>query len=215
MSERALGVLDALLSFHPETVLSGDDLVVFPSNAHLSLRAHGMAASTLRRHLSALVEAGIVLRRDSPNGKRYARKGRDGAITAAFGFDLSPLVARAQEFEALAEDVRAEREALRRARERVTLARRDLAKMIAAGLEQGVPLPAGGDLGPNWSVVHRRFRALVEGLPRAPSLDEIEAAAQGPGQNLRAGADADGADRRAQSRREAGVSGQGQPKAEG
>src|SRR6185437_6811818 len=100
LSERSLAVLDALLSFHPETVLSGDGLVVFPSNEQLCLRAHGMPASTLRRHLAALVEAGIVLRRDSPNGKRYARKGKNGEVAKAFGFDLSPLVARAGEFEA-------------------------------------------------------------------------------------------------------------------
>ena len=42
LSERSLAVLDALLSFHPETVLSGDGLVVFPSNEQLCLRAHGM-----------------------------------------------------------------------------------------------------------------------------------------------------------------------------
>ena len=30
VSERALAVLDALLSFHPETTLSGEGLIVFP-----------------------------------------------------------------------------------------------------------------------------------------------------------------------------------------
>ena len=82
VSERALSVLNALLSFYPETTLSGDDLVVFPSNEQLSLRAHGMPASTLRRHLAGLVDAGLVLRRDSPNGKRYARKGREGSFSS-------------------------------------------------------------------------------------------------------------------------------------
>src|SRR5450631_1440196 len=94
-SERALAVLDALLSFHPETALSGEDLIVFPSNHQLGLRAHGMAPATLRRHLAALVDCGLVIRRDSPNGKRYARKGQGGEIALAFGFDLGPLVARA------------------------------------------------------------------------------------------------------------------------
>ncbi|MFX9061784.1 helix-turn-helix domain-containing protein, partial [Acinetobacter baumannii] len=55
VSERALTVLDALLSFHQETTLSGEGLVVFPSNENLSLRAHGMAPATLRRHLAVLV----------------------------------------------------------------------------------------------------------------------------------------------------------------
>ena len=90
-SERALAVLDALLSFHPETTLSGEGLIVFPSNQQLALRAHGMAPATLRRHLAALVDCGLIIRRDSPNGKRFARKGQGGAIEMAFGFDLSPL----------------------------------------------------------------------------------------------------------------------------
>src|SRR5438874_4016431 len=55
VSERSLAVLNALLTFHPETALTGeDDLIVFPSNVQLSLRAHGMPISTLKRHLAAL-----------------------------------------------------------------------------------------------------------------------------------------------------------------
>ena len=143
VSERALAVLDALLSFHPETTLSGEGLIVFPSNQQLALRAHGMAPATLRRHLAALVDCGLIIRRDSPNGKRFARKGRGGTIEMAFGFELSPLVARAEEFEAWAEDVQAEERALRLVRERITLCRRDIAKMIATGIEEGVPDPQG------------------------------------------------------------------------
>ncbi|MGX1379184.1 DNA-binding MarR family transcriptional regulator [Bradyrhizobium japonicum] len=79
VSERSLSVLNALLTFHPQTALTGeDDLIVFPSNVQLSLRAHGMPISTLKRHLAALVDAGLIVRRDSPNGKRYVRKGWEG-----------------------------------------------------------------------------------------------------------------------------------------
>ena len=67
-----------------------------------------MAPATLRRHLAVLVDAGLIIRRDSPNGKRYARKDRGGEIAFAFGFDLSPLVARAAEFASSAEAVREE-----------------------------------------------------------------------------------------------------------
>src|SRR6202166_4578287 len=144
VSERALAVLDALLSFHPETALSGEGLIVFPSNQQLALRAHGMPPATLRRHLAALVDCGLVIRRDSPNGKRFARKGQGGAIEMAFGFDLSPLVARSEEFESWAEEVRAEERALRLVRERITLCRRDIAKMIATAIEESVPVRLAG-----------------------------------------------------------------------
>jgi replication initiation protein RepC len=76
LSDRALAVLSALLTFHPDTALTpGQDLVVFPSNRELSVRAHGPAPATLRRALAQLAGAGLVIRRDSPNGKRYARRG--------------------------------------------------------------------------------------------------------------------------------------------
>ncbi|WP_313292420.1 helix-turn-helix domain-containing protein, partial [Rhizobium rhizoryzae] len=56
LQDRALTVLDALLTFYPESELNCDSgLVVFPSNAQLSVRAHGITGTTLRRHLAALV----------------------------------------------------------------------------------------------------------------------------------------------------------------
>ena len=177
-SERALAVLDALLSFHPETTLIGEGLIVFPSNQQLALRAHGMAPATLRRHLAALVDCGLIIRRDSPNGKRFARKGQGGAIEMAFGFDLSPLVARAEEFEAWAEEVRAEERALRLVRERITLCRRDIAKMIATGTEEGVLTRRSGQGPADWAEVHRLYRGIIERLPRSAVREELEPVAE-------------------------------------
>ena len=174
VSERALAVLDALLSFHPETTLSGEGLIVFPSNQQLALRAHGMAPATLRRHLAALVDCGLIIRRDSPNGKRFARKGQGGTIEMAFGFDLSPLVARAEEFEAWAEDVLAEERALRLVRERITLCRRDIAKMIATGVEEGVPTRRAGQGPSDWSEIHRLYRGILDRVPRTATREELE-----------------------------------------
>jgi len=167
IGDRALAVLAGLLSFYPDDELSEENgLIVFPSNKQLSLRAHGMASATLRRHLAALVQCGIVLRRDSPNGKRYARKGRGGELEDAFGFSLAPLLARAEEFQAAAERVRAENRALKLMRERITLQRRDIAKLIEAALEEGAPGP--------WESLWRRFRTVVERLPRKASIVELE-----------------------------------------
>ena len=180
VSERALAVLDALLSFHPETTLSGEGLIVFPSNQQLALRAHGMAAATLRRHLAALVDCGLIIRRDSPNGKRFARKGQGGTIEMAFGFELSPLVARAEEFEAWAEDVQAEERALRLVRERITLCRRDIAKMIATGVEQGVPTRRAGQGPSDWSEIHGLYRSILDRLLRTATREELEPVAADP-----------------------------------
>ncbi|MCZ7859059.1 plasmid replication protein RepC [Agrobacterium salinitolerans] len=136
VTDRSLAVLNALLSFYPKNELSSEaGLVVFPSNTQLSLRAHGMAEQTLRRHLSALVEAGLIIRKDSPNGKRYARKHRGGEISEAYGFSLAPLLARKAEIEELAERIVSEQLDLQRLRENISLCRRDIQKlceMIAA-----------------------------------------------------------------------------------
>jgi replication initiation protein RepC len=179
VSERALAVLNALISFYPETTLTGEDeLVVFPSNEQLCLRTHGMPASTLRRQLAVLVDAGLIVRRDSPNGKRYARKGRGGEIKLAFGFDLAPLVVRAEEFERLAQEIEAEARAIKLAKERITLCRRDIAKMIATGIEERVPTRRAGQGPAAWQDVHNAFRALVEGIRRTATREELETAAE-------------------------------------
>ena len=179
VSERSLAVLNALLSFHPETTLAADDdLIVFPSNEQLCLRAHGMPPSTLRRQLAALVDAGLIVRRDSPNGKRYARKGRGGEITLAFGFDLSPLAARAEEFERMAEEIEAEARAVRLAKERITLCRRDIAKIIATGIEEDVSTRRAEQGPATWQEIHVAFRGLVEGISRNARLGELEVAAE-------------------------------------
>ena len=174
VSERSLGVLNALLSFHPETVLEGDGLIVFPSNTQLALRAHGMAPATLRRHLAALVDCGLLIRRDSPNGKRYARKGRGGDIALAFGFDLGPLVARADEIEAWAEEVRAEERALKVVRERITICRRDIAKMIATGIEEGVGVVSGRNRPTDWLGVYTLYRSILARIPRTATRQQLE-----------------------------------------
>jgi replication initiation protein RepC len=178
VSERALAVLNALISFYPDTMLTGeDDLIVFPSNELLCLRTHGMPASTLRRQLAALVDAGLIVRRDSPNGKRYARKGRAGEIKLAFGFDLAPLVVRAEEFEGMAQEIEAEIRAIKLAKERITLCRRDIAKMIATGIEEGVPTRRVGQGPASWEELHAIFRGLVEGVSRTARREELESAA--------------------------------------
>lgn len=169
-TDRALAILDALLSFHPDTAFYGDSaLIVWPSNEQLIGRANGMSPATLRRHLANLVDCGLIVRRDSPNGKRYARRGPGGDVEQAYGFDLSPIVARAGEFKDLAEAMRAERKAYKVVKERLTICRRDVVKMIDAGIEEGVP--------GNWGGVLRTYQAIVGRLPRTAPRQVIEAIA--------------------------------------
>lgn len=169
IQDRSLAVLDALLTFYPEPELRAEaKLVVFPSNAQLALRAHGIAGATLRRHLAILVEAGLIVRNDSANGKRYARKDKSGKIEQAFGFDLSPLLDRAEELAAMAQLVVAERAELRRVREDFTICRRDVRKLISAAIDEGAP--------GNWDQVEAVYLAIVRKIPRSTSRVDMTAA---------------------------------------
>jgi replication initiation protein RepC len=166
LQSNSLAVLDALLSFYPEKDLRQDaQLIVFPSNMQLSLRAHSMPGSTLRRHLSALVDAGLIVRKDSANGKRFCRKARSGDIQDAFGFDLSPLLARSEELALLAQQVMASREAFRKVKESLTICRRDTRKLITAAIEEGV----AGD----WRAIEELYIGIVNRIPRTPTLADL------------------------------------------
>ncbi|MBB2783215.1 UNVERIFIED_ORG: replication initiation protein RepC [Rhizobium esperanzae] len=166
VSDRALAVLNALLTFYPKNeIAEANGFVVFPSNEQLSLRTHGMAGTTLRRNLAMLVEAGLIIRRDSPNGKRFARRNDEGKLGEAFGFSLAPLLARAGEIEAQAAQVMADRLEWKRLRERLTLCRRDIAKLIEIALEEEI---AG-----EWMEMQKHFNLLSASLPRRPSAAEM------------------------------------------
>lgn len=166
-TDRALAILNALLSFHPETMLSTKTkLIVWPSNEQLTARANGMSLATLRRHLAVLTTCGLIIRRDSPNGKRFARKGDGGAVVQAYGFDLTPLLTRAGEFRLLAEAILDEKRALKTLRERVTLTRRDIVKLIAVGKDEAVSY--------DWDAAETRYHSIMADLPRKASTQSLE-----------------------------------------
>lgn len=166
ISDRAVTVLSALLSFLPQdTLTAGGDLLVFPSNAELSRRAHGISEATLRRSLAQLVEAGLLIRRDSPNGKRYARRNSDGSIAKAFGFDLKPLLARVVEIGEAAAAIVAEHHALVLLREEVTLLRRDVRKILAFVVQD--------EIDEEWSEVLAAFQACDSNSNRGLSLQQL------------------------------------------
>jgi len=167
LRDRALSVLNALLSFYPETCLvEGTKLVVFPSNAQLATRANGIAGTTLRENLAILVTAGMIHRKDSPNGKRYARKDRAGTVEEAFGFSLAPLLARSEELAHLAQQVAAERTQLKIVKEKITLCRRDIRKILTAAMEEG----ASGD----WGKFEAHYVGVVSQIVKARTPAVLE-----------------------------------------
>ncbi len=168
LSDRTISVLQALISFFPKEMLGedpADSLVVFPSNAAICQRLNGMASSTMRRHLAALVACGLVLRRDSPNGKRFVR--RDGPVTEAYGFDLAPLLHRFAEFQNMAAEAHAAAARYARLRRAVSLMRRDLAGLVAYG-QDNVPEHA-------WDALSDLAILSARALRRKLAFAELEA----------------------------------------
>ena len=167
VSERDLTVLQGLLSFFPDDALGGNaEMVVFPSNKAICERLNGMPCSTMRRHLARLVEAGLLQRRDSPNGKRYVRK--HGEDRVAFGFDLSPLYCQSEEIARAAEAVREAEERVRRLREVVSLMRRDLAALAEFGDEMQPGLGF-------WDQLRDRAALTARSLRRKLSVEDLAA----------------------------------------
>src|SRR3954453_14144509 len=78
----------------------------------------------------ALFEAGIFVIRDNPQGRRYGRRDDKGRIIEAYGFDLSPLAQRYDEFVKIAAAAKIERDRMRKLRRRATLARRAVAQAV-------------------------------------------------------------------------------------
>jgi len=165
ITERDLTVLQGLLSFFQHDVLTGhEEMIVFPSNNAICERLNGMPCSTMRRHLARLVSVGLIIRRDSPNGKRYARK--YGAERVAFGFDLSPLHCRFGEITCAAAAVGEERDRVRRLRESVSLMRRDLLALADFGAEVQPELSL-------WGQLHEAVAVIATALRRKLSIEDL------------------------------------------
>lgn len=141
----------------------GQRPIVWASNAYL-MQQTGFSLSALKRHARRLAEFGVISFKDSPNGKRWGRRDADGRIVEAYGFDLSPLSARVEEFEELQAELQAERERCQRLKRQITVARR----MIRARIEAAVSSALRGP----WTQFTRLFEELLGQLPRRHQASE-------------------------------------------
>ena len=172
LTDRSIALLSALLSFYPKAELERDSragdvsLIVFPSNKQLSLRAHGMAEKTMRRHLQRLLEVGLIARRDSPNGKRYAQRSLsdDQKMAQAYGFDLSPLLSRVGMFTQMLDEQRANKFKWKMLKEKISIQRREVGEALVAVKD---------------SDLHNRFAELLQPIRSVKSLAEMKVLSDG------------------------------------
>src|SRR5208282_3801097 len=119
----------------------------------------------------ALFEAGIFIMRDSETGKRYGRRDDQGRIIEAYGFDLSPLAYRYDEFIRIAAEAKAERERLRSLRKRATRARRAI-------FQAEETLKALGPLPSQWRQLALETADLVAAIRRARTSQDLAVVVQ-------------------------------------
>lgn len=137
--------------------------IAWPSNDMLGeeLQRSRTAVQSLIR---AAVRAGLVHMKDSGNGKRYGYRGDRGEIIEAFGFDLSPLGARWDEFADITAARGIEQARRRHLRLKVGEVRREIRTVCADALERGYE-------GYDW----QHAVDLASGrLPRSPTLTDLE-----------------------------------------
>lgn len=141
----------------------GQRPIVWASNAYL-MEQTGFSLSALKRHARRLAEIGVISFKDSPNGKRWGRRDADGRIVEAYGFDLSPLSARVEEFEELQAELQAERELCQRLKRQITVARRMIRARIDAASHAALRGP--------WAHLSGLFEDLLDRLPRRNTASE-------------------------------------------
>lgn len=167
LAPRLVHAIDWLFCFtQPQDWERGARPIVWPS-ALLQREALGVSETQAKRLNRHLIELGLITMKDSPNGKRYGRRDTRGRIVEAYGFDLSPLAARYQEFVQLAEEGRAEREVMGRLRRRATIARKGIVQIIETARDYDLR-------GEEWTTLEREARAIVQELRRTDRPDDME-----------------------------------------
>lgn len=117
--------------FGEQQLASG--LLCWPSNEHIEKKT-GMSERTIRRAIIKLRERGLIVMRDSANGKRFPISNAKGETVDARGFDLTPLYARGVEFAERAGALDIEDQVRRQLRDDITAARNALLDLCADDL---------------------------------------------------------------------------------
>jgi len=137
--------------------------IAWPSNDALGEELQ-RSRTEIQRLTRAAVRAGLVHMKDSGNGKRYGFRGDRGEIVEAYGFDLSPLAVRWDEFADLAAARGIEQARRRHLRQKVSEVRREVRTVCADALERDYR-------GYDWEVAIAKASGR---LPRSPTLPELE-----------------------------------------
>jgi len=129
-----VGLLDLLVAYsRAQDWRPGHTPYVWPRNETLSVKL-GVSVRQVQNYIRTAVELGLIVPHDSANGHRGGIRGSDGQIVWGYGFDLTPLAARGDEFEAASAKGEAEDREIDRLRRTISAIRRR-ARMLAETVE--------------------------------------------------------------------------------
>jgi replication initiation protein RepC len=150
----------------PQDWEEGSRPIAWPSARHQA-EFLGLSPARVKQLNRALFEAGVFVIRDSEQGKRYGRRDPETKrIIEAFGFDLSPLALRYDEFVRIAAAARIERDWMKGLRRRATLSR-------SAIRQAGEALAAQGCEPEGWRSIEEGVAALALACRHASRSDEL------------------------------------------
>ena len=181
----SIAVLRAMLSFVRSDQINATrdaDHICFASNAALSARSH-VSIQTVERHIAKLVDLGLLTRRASGNGKRWARRNAQGEIVLATGLSLMPLVRRHAEFTGMANTLKKRTEDLTLLRDRCSMALAKL-KTLPAHLPMIERLAAEAQKlfrrKPNEAALRKLLRDITKEISRVVGDHQEELRGSGP-----------------------------------
>jgi len=164
----ALETLKHLIGFtRPDDWQEGRTPLAWPSNYTLAERA-GVTESAIKARLRQLRALGLVAAHDSAHGRRTGRRDAAGAITSAYGLDLSPLRIRFAELAALAEAQTAQSRLFKEGRLAIARTRRLVGQVLAQAADLRLT-------GANWLALQDAIDAIAEQAAAARSARDSHA----------------------------------------
>lgn len=115
--------------------------IVWPS-AREQCEALGLSVSRVKFLNRRLINLGLILAKDSPTGARWGRRNHNGQIIEAYGFDLSPLAHRMEEFIEIRDAGRANDALRAQLRRRKTVAIKSIGQIVRTAIEGELDTPA-------------------------------------------------------------------------
>jgi replication initiation protein RepC len=142
--------------------------LVWPSAREQS-EALGLSPSGVKFVNRRLIELGLIIAKDSPTGARWGRRGHNGQILEAYGFDLSPMAHRVEEFSQIRDAGRANDAVRAQLRRRKTVAIKSIGQIVRTAAESNIDTP------PLYALAEGVY-GIIEGLdPSAdrPALERV------------------------------------------